>query len=769
MPTLFNSDTVTLLGYRKPTVVEARDLAYSIFDTKSLDAGAEDIRFIYLKQGRNNEEYKKAIDVIKSGIKTYIVKSRPRDRDMPEEARTLIQHASKTIIQEYEKLVWDKLKNDFSHYNEALVTLLNGEEEYYIPPRSDLDNRDESPPRAVAASRALDYLTRHNEDHDGRIFVVSAHAGVGKTTFSRWLARDLALHHDVIPLYLDSKQWAGINFEKLDEDLFTLIKQATEIDLSPKRIELALKQGYMCLILDGLDELCGYGKGQFDPNTTLDALAGVVGDLGSEARPSEARVLLTTRRLFLDLGITESPGNADIVQLYPFDRQQAEDYVTRRFGSSSAQAREAKKLYNHLAGGHDRSQLINLPLLVSTLCNHVADCEAGMGEEGGYGFPANSADPLHSLLLKICDREVERQKLQTNHEQQLLAFRELAVEHPQDVNPTFQASDVCVCGFLEEDLTHLATHHLLRHESKENLRFAYEFLGPYLRALAVVEFLREGTIDLKQNLTTLMSNDMEASGHLYEQTLSMLLDHTDKDLICTNIASLYKVLDAKQDAKARSFLFHLLAGLLNLKEDPGRLFELTVGEPFLQHRIVQNLQLWGKFEGLDLSQVRFNKCRFTDLQLKNCRVDAKTSFIECEFRGTLSVQPDGGWKHVKVENCQNSDEADAALASLKGLGVVDPEKTAQVVLDAVVEKLRRIRRVLEEEKWNQGKLRRLDKAGLAMEAAIAAELIEKERSGRGIVVKDRQAFAAYVNNRQITGSLRKFRDRLVEILSKQAS
>ena len=177
MATTFTAHDIELLGYSEPRKVsEDEQVPYAIFEAIAA-AGLEKIpaRFIYLKStctleaARTARRYNGPIQP-----HTYVVK--PASLRLAESRlRKIFDHS--TQIFELEDLVWTQLRGVFSEYIESLAEVPT--EKYFVPPRS--------PDRKIGDDLEvglMDYMRGEATEDNGTLLVLSAHAGVGKTTVS---------------------------------------------------------------------------------------------------------------------------------------------------------------------------------------------------------------------------------------------------------------------------------------------------------------------------------------------------------------------------------------------------------------------------------------------------------------------------------------------------------------------------------------------------------------------------------------------------------
>ena len=372
MPSTFTTNDIELLGYSDPRELPVHDQApYATFEAIAV-AGLEQIttRFIYLKstctlsQARAARRTNEPIP-----HHTYLIK--PSSLRLSN-SRLNDVFDGMVSIHEHEQLVWNKLRTVFAQYLESLAEVPT--EEYFISPRSPDRNIGEN-----LEATLIDYMKGGLRSDNGTLFVLSAPAGVGKTTLSRHIVHDLTrqvARVKTIPIYVEAQHWGKLHLDSIDE-LWDVIDNSLRVFSSglSLREELffhALRQGYISFVFDGFDELCGH------KSSPLDAVA-VLQQLSNIAAQSEGRILVTTRTLYWATEIETPPPSVKVVELDTFNTQQAKGYFSKYFRSNPRRRSQATQLYSELVsttfkpreGGGTRTQFVNLPLCVAMIAAYV--------------------------------------------------------------------------------------------------------------------------------------------------------------------------------------------------------------------------------------------------------------------------------------------------------------------------------------------------------------------------------------------------------------
>lgn len=648
MPTTFTANDVRLLGYAKADIKETT-AAYDIIDATST-VGLDGIttRFIHLKTRCTLDIARRVSAQWRQRERTYVVKANSLSLQN-ESLRDVFGRDAPIYTQE--DLVWRVLKTSFADYlNElkANVTVAKP----FISPKSSIP---EIGPHLV--DRLLEFLSAQSGSADGgTLKVLSANAGVGKTTLSRKLVHSLVDRIGTakcIPVYVEAQHWQKLNVASLD-GLWDVIDNSlrvfsAHVPMTESLFRHALRQGYFSFIFDGFDELCAGKRTQFVPTSVLRELVDVVAE-------SEARALLTSRTLFWESQIGSAPPGVEVWPLEPFNAQQAKGYFVKAFGQSTPQREAANKLYGEMRRqaippertGSVRDQFVNLPLCVRMVADFVKD--------GGTAVATSQDEPvLRSFLTAICEREETRQGLVTRAAAQLHSFQDMALAY-EGVNPEFGTEDLALTpeGFAEDDLEKAADHALLQKADSgedKKLMFRYEFIAPFLRAAAIAKWIQsddQPIENLPRSLVTIAEREADGRGEVLEQLMNFLSRaHLDRVMVKGRVAT------AKLGVQhVSSFFFHIAQALIAQQSGltgKERATKLLLGLPHSsqsdQTITVNGLTVRGPIYGLDLRNTTFVRCRFRDIIFRRCVAGAQTAFFSAFSRASsLSrvVDPGGG-------------------------------------------------------------------------------------------------------------------------------
>lgn len=652
----FSRQDLELLGYQD---IRDEDFGNFILFGATASAGLEKVQgnFVYLKTRYTQADAEEALRKLPKEGKSYVVIPESLS-DRRYALQNLFGPVARIHIQE--ELIWEKITQIFSDYLTRLSQNIP-QEPHYVPPR-----REGAPdPKERLDEELVRLLARSETSNLGKVIVVRAPAGVGKTTLSRQITKTFcgqAKGRRVIPVFVESSHWSKLQIASL-EDLWEMIDNSLRayspnLRINRELFEHLLRQGYLAFIFDGFDELCTQRHSAFTPKQVLD-------ELRSLAVESMAKILITTRTLFWEAAMGSEKEGVVIFDLASFNKAQAEGYFAMFFKRSPEKLMKAKALYSDFVRsnkpttpGGSRAQFFNHPFCISLIAQCV---ERGIGDAFEFDEKKNV---VFQFLYQICKRERQRQNLSTPPEMQLAAFEQIAVTLPGPQESQFEIELCEAAGFDSKDVTKLIDHPLLgakeSRDGKKLFGFKYDFLPEILRARYLASYLR--TFNPQKLLNdgqawSMMALEANGKGNLVEHMLS-LLDGND----LFNIGAYHQAAlrMANKNDRPKSFLFHMTRRLVEISESnltkrdrTQRVFSLLVGDAFLKDKRVSGCYLEGQIDKLDLTGVMFENCKFSEVSFVDCLADEKTCFKSCVFTGSFEVVGERKvWANVQLKGSQ---------------------------------------------------------------------------------------------------------------------
>lgn len=773
MAKTFSTRDLQLLGYEKAEELTKGLEKFRLFRATTT-AGIQSIthHFLYLKDDGVTKEAIQAATRAAAGLPqlhvVYPDKSPP-----PDIAKQDVERLGPSYP--YTSLIWQRLEGLFSEYVKSLRDGIP-QEEWFIQPRYAGHGID---PKAKPDEDILAFLggrtPRNLRVPAGNLLVITAPAGVGKTTLARYLVRkqtELAKRDRTIPLYVEASHWGKLQLHSVSE-LWEIIRNSlttfsSSLSLREDLFEYALRQGWINFIFDGFDELCAGRNSHFRANEVLQ-------DLSSLAQESDARIVVTTRSLFWEAEVTQTPANVTVCSLNSFNRAQATKYFEVRFSKAPALRAAAASVYSSLTPhthvpetpGGSRAQLINTPICVAMIAEYVEQGKDSISTQ-------RSGTALSELLIGLCERDRKRQKFVTAPRTQLSALLELAVNDAEE----FDNDDLEILGFESEDIRSGRTidHVLLTQGHENKYRMRYEFLPPYFRAVHLANCILREPFDLPATARRLVERESSGRGYVLEH-LVQLLPPDSLALLANHARSV-----AVTDKDLRLFFFHLLKLVCDEerpKDTSTERSRLIFPSCFIteledNNLAVRHAYVSGPIEKLDLRNIRFIRCHFKDVSFSKCLVDSTTHFESCDFRGDFGVADQvQQWRSVRLIDPRAEPPANLALGGLVAKDSLDPEALALDALRLAIDRFwhhGQLRRSMRRDIWNRGLLGGTQISRLVLDALLRAHVVETieissvKEGGLGVPVESIPDIKQLMDNNQLTGRIRAAYDDLVDAL-----
>lgn len=538
---------------------------------------------------------------------------------------------------------------------------------YFIEPSVLFPTEEEAAP---ALSRLTSWL-KGDADSECNVAVLLAPAGVGKTTLSEQVFRQLLKGKagETIPLLLKREQWEPMASRGSVQlrDIWTsaITTWYPRSLLGSQGLETYLAAGAIRPIFDGLDELCSGLPGDFTPTGLIEDLADTF---------EEGRLLVTSRTQYWDENVAKSVRARVLeLELRPFSPAQRDKYLEKRFPRESAKRSAALRLLERVSGRtQSGARPAADPIALDPDASHTSRfdvmpyavmlaAESVDGDVGRAEQLLDDREPITGLLMALCERETQRQRLSLDAGQQFRLLELIAIEFGATfTSEEFElvASDVR-SDIARRELDRLEHHALLR-VTDDRLRFRYEFVQEYLAARVIRNWL----FDEQRHGASVGERALRRCS---ERPLALIERWVD----LTREFEEVEVLDAlrarwdkhKDDPAKAAGLAHLALGFSRARAsgDKARAVQLLHRAVGQGEGTFRNLRIRGPISALDLSGIAFVDCTFTDTEWVKCTLSKTTHFLRCTFDGRLSFQSVVGLRDASFVDNVLSAHAAAAL------------------------------------------------------------------------------------------------------------
>jgi len=782
-PGIFSVQDLELLGYSNPQ--EEKGDRWSVL-SGTVVAGPERMTgfYLYLKADFTNKDAERSRNELlaRKGRRYIVVPQSEAGR------RRYINELfeGKATFFVYEELIWKTITEVFADYIAGLLST-TPRVEYYVPPRE--ERTDD--PRARLDVDLFQSLTESRAT-EGQITVIRAPAGVGKTTLSRELTLDIARESQqrkVIPAYVEAEHWDKLKLDSLD-GLWEVIENSLRrhgLGITKELFDYLLRQGYLAFIFDGFDELCDRRFSRFAGRDVLNELI----TLSTE---SSAKIVITTRPLFWEGAVGSEKLPLRILDLAPFNRQQALGYFRNVFKEDAKLQQKAQAVYEQLGSankprtaGGVKAQFVNHPICVQMIADELKRSQGDRTKKTKTKLDdldksldvASSDTLLYQLLWQLCDREQHRRKLRTAADKQMEAFQQLAIAE----SAGFELSYCGAAGFDERDIAALKDHPLLTLHAAADVTplysFRYGFLKPFFHARFLVEKIRmigTRTAQIDEFTWKVMAQEAAAGTEILEH-MSQLLVESDIQHVAKTFSDCLRI-HAKRGPEL-SFIFHIMRLLIDepnqtKRERTDKLFGFLYGDRFKANREVRNLYVIGQVDRLDVTSVTFQDCTFADVTFTDCIAGPSTRFRTSVFSGNFDVagSEQSSWKDVQIApDCILEFPTNLVWERLTGTRVAKPEEHVRDALRLALGKFwhhGHPKLTITKTHWRSGTLGHsiycdsirdsMLRHGLLSEIAISGV-----QEGGYLFSKERLAeLQRFMDNGQLTGAVREVYDELLK-------
>lgn len=567
---------------------------------------------------------------------------------------------------------------------EYLVSFIKNEVQAYLTKIAGLSPRDYIDPRIETPSGVpfkvpnpvLSFL--HNpasEESGGRLGIVLAEPGQGKTYMSRFLVSKISeLDSGLVPLMVDSSQWQAIleDERSLEKTIAHSFRHfgATIGWLEGHEDEFlrsTLKADIFRIVFDGFDEYILRNRGAVQPMEVLEALAELAATTGT-------RIVITSRTSFWKTNLPDAEvdaflkqSGADVFKILPFDHEHAKNYFDRKLDREPA--RSAMRMYDALSRAGDES-FVGRGFVLSLIADLAAE-----GPESTTRI-SDVRKPMLWLTKALCQRESLRQQLPLTATDQLDILRTVAVEVAEGATPSNELLEVSIdltrptldAVTLKSTIEKLKSHPLLEYDThSEKWRFKQE----QIRILFLAEQIIRWDANSLKRFVDKARLDPESWQDLGTSLVDMVIKDLDEGQSNARLRELIKSMSSNNSPKAEfANDGSRLAGIVTLtavERTLPRGSSHSERSALLLHlcgtESVSDLTFSGTIARFDFRAVTFARCRFESVAWANCKFDSATEFIECHFVGGVPLAHCEGFGRVNMLRCRLDPTVEAILNS----------------------------------------------------------------------------------------------------------
>lgn len=720
---LINHSRVTTINYSQPLRKDSEK--WSLFEgVNRIPPFEYKFYVLYFHSNATKDSISLAQRYITDGSNTQVVfapslKTKKMDSDIYD----IYQKKCKGIY-ELNQFVYLFINDQLTKYKEKLLTLTE-DTKHFVDPHIETPSTIQT---RFSQSSILSHLfddlkTSKSED----LIIMAAEPGQGKTYSTKHLVSTICKSQK-IPIFIDSSQWVSMQ----PEDLVSISKTITNsfkhfespIDwiegCENEFLDVTLKSDIFRIIFDGFDEYILWNNGKVDAIEAIKSLISLTSSTGSN-------ILVTSRTSFLNDVLRDMDGE-DKIKVYtlkPFDRNHAEKYFNLKICDEKKLSETQKKhaikkalqIYDELkeVGGttDDSSNFIGRGFLLYLIADLATYPDANIAINDQHISIAQW------LIRALCQREVKRQELPIDENNQLDVFRELATElaYGHKINTDdFRYIISYFCDQLDKvQLEYLVNdsrgkrrgklqdHPLLKYDGTWS--FIHDQIFYNLLAEQVVEYINNNRDALKNFFSKLKDNNFNKAhkGEIITELATAITDQIISTGAAPNVVEEILSINSALlrycpnfDLPTKTFYYEsMLATKIAIyalnkalpskaagrRERTQQLLTYLPGNKFV------GLHFTGNISSLDLRSLNFQNCIFEQVTWANCIFDEGSQFLNCQFIGG-KLSNTSGFGAAACENSHLDEDAKTFISAeqiLAGKRIYN-EKSLKEDIDSLIRK-----------------------------------------------------------------------------------
>jgi hypothetical protein len=512
------------------------------------------------------------------------------------------------------------------------------------------------------------------EETDNPILVVKGTAGIGKTTFAKFISDEYSKTKKRNVLFIDSfeiqeqlnkQQRTG---EKLDlYSLYTASNVSIEGSIGKELFSLSMDAGNLLLIVDGLEEIVSRSV-YLDIDYFFNSIISSNSGLGN------TKIVITSRTFFWDkTNIIDK--SIKIIELEPFDRIRRDKFFSKSFSLEERKEKKAISISEDFNLPDENGIPYYHPFVLDIIKEIVeSDSEVLFSDSSVDSNWLNQTNKIDYIIYRICEREKKRVK-QIEVDSQILIFNHLAIYNKGFIRESelkdFVTNSLKLKNIDDNIINSIQTHPFLFYTKKnKTFSFKYDFFENYFTSLFIRKMLDiddENPIDfdLIKLIAQKLTHGSDTIKYIVKNTNSWTEDNILKirDLIDQIINIKLDNIDIKQKAISGLFNLALSINIQFYSNNREHNTKLLVDLFSTSKNTLSNVKLM-YINSLE-SKIRFN---FSNVTFENsdfihfnlfweCNSTKETFFYNCKFEGLGQNTKATTIPKVNFFNCNNVDNS----------------------------------------------------------------------------------------------------------------
>nr|WP_314895976.1 caspase family protein [uncultured Flavobacterium sp.] len=476
------------------------------------------------------------------------------------------------------------------------------------------------------------------EKDDEPILVIKGSGGIGKTTFSQYVAdKAITKNPNISVLFIDSlqikdsllrnKQIDELKLYNFYEALFDITDVITE-KLSEEVFKINIDAGNILIIIDGLDEVISKIP-NFNITNFLNSIKTSSNELGG------GKVIITCRTFFWDQA-DFSNTEFNVIELEPFNKNQTFEFFNKSFNLDKNKTKKALKMAEDFKYPGSSEELVYHPYVLdiirSIIENEKETLEVDLSDFSSKILKNNIKNDY--IIYRVCDREIKRVG-QINVDDQINFFIYLATEKRGFIKTENFKEEIENALNKKIDTVNVEafkSHPFLKNADTLS-SFKYDFLADLFRSIYISSFFDYESENSKiaDVFLDVISENCWLGSALNQDIVNRVLHWNDNDILLVSdiIDQIYKNEDLKVEKQKKliSNIFNLCLSIMHREKANNIDFNTTLlKDLFEKHK--NNLEHVSIININTDQNIKFN---FSDITISNSLINNFSTFWECTF------------------------------------------------------------------------------------------------------------------------------------------
>jgi hypothetical protein len=490
----------------------------------------------------------------------------------------------------------------------------------------------------IEEEKNINFIKNWFEKEDEPILIIKGSGGIGKTTFSQYVAdKAIIKNPNVSVLFIDSlqikdsllknKQKDELKLYNFYEALFDVTDVITE-KLSEEVFKLNIDAGNILIIIDGLDEVISKIP-YFNVSSFLNSIKESSNELGG------GKVIITCRTFFWDKeDFLDNEFN--VIELEPFNKIQTTEFFNKSFNFDNHKTRKGLKLAEDFKYPGTENELVYHPYVLdiirSIIENEQETLQLDLSNFSSKILKNNIKNDY--IIFRVCDREIKRVG-QINVDDQITFFIYLAVEKRGFIKTENFKSEIE--NALKKTIDNVnveafKSHPFLKHFDTST-SFKYDFLADLFRSIYISSYFdySSNTSAIEVNFLEVVNENCWFGSALNQDIVNRISHWNDNDVLLVSdiITQINKKEELKinKQRKLTANIFNLCLSIMHKEKSNNIDFNTILLKDLFEktNNNIENLSI------ININTDQNIKFNFSDLIIFNSIIDNFSTFWDCTF------------------------------------------------------------------------------------------------------------------------------------------